>query len=483
MGLEDEITEVDSGELYSDVTDADEEPGDPLVDESAPEPKVLFVDDEHHILKAVRRLFVDRDFELLTAESGEEALEIVKANPIAVLVSDQRMPGISGTELLDFVRKNNPNTIRIMLTGNNDISTALEAINRGAVFRFVTKPWSHDDFLHTIDLALEQYHLRESKDRNERRIAAQNKELQQLNDKLRDFNEQLEDRVQERTKEVVAKKKEVARLYGELQQSFDGVIKALLCIMELGEIHVVEHCQRTAERVRRFGEHLGIDAELNRELERAALLHWIGLINASAPLFRKPIEEFDAVETATWEFHPLLGQQALRHVPALHDVGRFILYYLHRYDDRDFQPGAPFSGASAEEMDEEFIRGCQILGICSAFEQVKTSRQGATTGDSESRSWVQEGLRVISEGSGGRFDPDLVRRFKDWVGRKLESTRGRQVVISFDELESGMVLARPLETEQGIPVAPRDMIITEELIERLERFRDSNGLKEIHVWE
>lgn len=434
--------------------------------------KVLVVDDEVHILKAVRRLFLGQDYDVTTVDNGEEARRILGEEEIAVIVSDQRMPGMTGAELLRHAKKSSPNTVRIMLTGNNDVTTAVEAINEGAVFRFVAKPWDHDEFLHLIELAIEHHELLSSKERYENYIQSQNEKLRQLNDEL-------EDRVRERTQEVVAKGEEVSRLYSELQDSFDATIKALLCIMELGEIHVVEHCQRTAERVRLFSEFLKVDGELARELERAALLHWIGLINSSASLFRKDISELDAVEQATWEFHPLLGQQAIQHVPELREAGRFILQYLRRYDDPYFQPGEP-SDERDEVLQEDFIMGCRILSICSAFERVRTRFDRTVKSD-----WSQvtkNGLKLLDEGSGSQFDPELVSRFHEMMSRELSTSRSREIVMPFDELEPGMVLARPLETAQGIPVAPRDMIITAELIERLGRFRDSNGLNAIHVW-
>lgn len=445
--------------------------------------QVLFVDDEQHILKAVRRLFSERDYGVLTARDGEEALELLGREDIAVLVSDQRMPGMSGAELLDYARRNFPQITRVMLTGNNDGSTAVEAINQAEVFRFVTKPWEHDHFLKVVDLALEQHELKISKEQYEDHIRAQNEELRRVNGKLQRFNEKLEKAVEERTREVVEQKREIDELYRELQDSFDGMLNALLSIMELGEIDIVEHCRRTAARVSEFGEFLGIDDEMLRELERAALLHWIGLINASPSMIRKSVDDFDAVEQATWEFHPLLGQQAIRHVRALEATGRYILYYLRRYDDPEFSPGVSDAQLGDEELTESFIRGCQILGMCSSFEQVRTAYQGSNGGGKRPDDWMSEGLTILDEGSGGRFDPELVDEFRAMMGDKKESSTRRQIAVSFDELESGMVLAQPLETAQGIPVAPRDMIITPELIERLERFRDSNGLDEIYVWD
>ena len=441
--------------------------------------RILVVDDERHILKAVRRLFAGREFDLITAEDGSKALELLRQKTVSVLIADQRMPGMTGIELLDYARNHFPKTVRMMLTGNNDVSTAIKAINEGEVFRFVTKPWDHDNFLHIVDLALEQYELQASKERYEEHIESQNDELRNLNQELRQFNDELEQRVEARTREVRESNRKISRLYSELQDSFDGMIKALLCIMELGDIQVVEHCQRTAERVVMFAEYLEFDDTMIRELERAALLHWLGLINASPALIGKDLDDFDAVEEATWEFHPLLGQQAIRHVPALHEAGRLVLHYLSRHDDPEFAPGEPSSDEGGEPLTEEFIGACQVLAICSFFERVKTAR----TTDDGNRDFVKEGLEVVEARSGGRFNPELVGEFKELMGDRLATSGNTQVVVGFEKLEPGMVLARPLETAHGIPVAPRDMIITEELIERLERFRDSKGLGEIYVWD
>ncbi len=478
----DTIDEAPEGFEFIDVDETIETTTevDFVIDDAEPY-KVLFVDDETHILKAVRRLFSGRDYEVVTATGGEEAIELMSKESIAVVVSDQRMPEISGAELLDYARRNCPHTTRIMLTGNNDASTAVEAINKGEVFRFVTKPWDHDDFLRIMELALEQHELKVSKERYEAHIRAQNDKLLQANDKLQRFNEKLEEAVTERTREVVEQKREIGELYSELQHSFDGVIKALLAIMELGEINIVEHCRRTADRVRQFGAFMDMEEETLRELERAALLHWIGLINASPSMVQKSVSEFDAVEQATWDFHPLLGQQAICHVPALEETGRFILYYLRRYDDAGFSAGQSDARFDGEELTKSFVTGCQVLGICSAFEQVRTAYQRRQDKAMEPDEMLLVGLRMV-EDADGRFDPALVEKFCKMMKAELGSSEKQKMVVSFDKLESGMVLAKPLETAQGIPVAPRDMIITEELIERLQRFRDSNGLDEIYVW-
>jgi response regulator RpfG family c-di-GMP phosphodiesterase len=122
--------------------------------------KILFVDDEIHVLKAMKRIFRQENYELLTAESGQSALTVLeKQQPVHAIISDHRMPGMTGAELLKQIKAKYPGTIRIMLTGYADVDAVMGAINEGAVYKFITKPWNDHDLRLTVSLALEQYDL------------------------------------------------------------------------------------------------------------------------------------------------------------------------------------------------------------------------------------------------------------------------------------------------------------------------------------
>ncbi|MFN0301534.1 MAG: response regulator [Burkholderiales bacterium] len=103
---------------------------------------ILFVDDEEAVVKTLRAIF-RFDHNVLTATSGAEALELLKIRDVHVIVSDQRMPGMSGLQLLTKVREASPNTIRILLTGFSDLAAIVGSVNEGEVFRFISKPWNH----------------------------------------------------------------------------------------------------------------------------------------------------------------------------------------------------------------------------------------------------------------------------------------------------------------------------------------------------
>jgi response regulator RpfG family c-di-GMP phosphodiesterase len=117
-------------------------------------PILLVVDDEPLVLKSLERLFED-DFDVLKAESGAQALELLRANRVDVLVSDQRMPGMTGVELFERCTTVSPATMRILLTGYADLEAVRLAVNAGEVFRYLTKPWSNAVLRETVRYGLE----------------------------------------------------------------------------------------------------------------------------------------------------------------------------------------------------------------------------------------------------------------------------------------------------------------------------------------
>jgi response regulator RpfG family c-di-GMP phosphodiesterase len=112
---------------------------------------LLFVDDEPHIVQSLSLLF--DDYTVLTANSGDEALAILKNTPVDVVVSDQRMPQMTGVELLQKVKQSSPNTVRLLLTGYSDLDAVIDSVNAGEIFRYINKPWNSSKLKDTIQLA------------------------------------------------------------------------------------------------------------------------------------------------------------------------------------------------------------------------------------------------------------------------------------------------------------------------------------------
>ena len=139
---------------------------------------VLFVDDEVNILKALQRLFRIEDMNVLCASRASEALELLERHPTQVVVTDQRMPEMSGVDFLAQVREHYPDIVRMMLTGYTEINVAVDAINRGEIYRLITKPWNDDELRATIRQAFEQADLKDEIKRLNRVTREQKQELQ-----------------------------------------------------------------------------------------------------------------------------------------------------------------------------------------------------------------------------------------------------------------------------------------------------------------
>jgi response regulator RpfG family c-di-GMP phosphodiesterase len=432
--------------------------------------KVLVVDDEPYILRALQRLLKREGLEILSANSGSEAITLLRANTIGVLISDQFMPEMRGIELLRHAQDHYPECVRVMLTGNSDLMTAVDAINKGDVFRFINKPWQNEEFVRIIELAVEQHHLLVGRRRYEQFIHEQNATLRRVNDEL-------DRRVRERTAELSSSREQIDKLYRELQVSFDATLLSMLSIMELGDVQIVDHCRRTMRRITQYAEAERLPAPLIRSLERAALLHWIGLITAPSEMFSRLPEDYGAEEQAIWEFHPLLGQQTLHHIPALARVGQIIVHYLRQCQDSEFYPGALLDG---EEIDEELVFSCHLLRLCSAYEHIQTAlrRQGVR----DDLIFHERGVGQLLRHSGTLYEPRLVRRFIDVTQKHIQSPRHERRLSSISELKPGMVLARQLEMSRGSTLAPSNITVTAELLERLMRFDSVSGLGAIYIW-
>ncbi|MEX2590394.1 MAG: hybrid sensor histidine kinase/response regulator [Chitinophagales bacterium] len=119
-------------------------------------PNILYVDDEPNNLTGFKASF-RRDYKIFTAESAEEAMELLKEEDFEVIISDQRMPGMSGVEFFEAIKDDYPQPVRMLLTGYSDIESVIKAINEGNVYRYITKPWEEQDLKLTIDNALEFY--------------------------------------------------------------------------------------------------------------------------------------------------------------------------------------------------------------------------------------------------------------------------------------------------------------------------------------
>jgi FixJ family two-component response regulator len=146
---------------------------------------LLLVDDEQHILSALKRLFRRDGYRVLTAESGAQGLEVLLANRVDVIISDQRMPGMTGVEFLRRAKELRSDTVRMTLSGYTDLQSIIDAVNEGAVYKFLTKPWDDARLRDHVAQAFRVRELAQENHRLSREVTVANTELAEANRQLK----------------------------------------------------------------------------------------------------------------------------------------------------------------------------------------------------------------------------------------------------------------------------------------------------------
>jgi len=159
------------------------------------EKTLLIVDDEENILSSLTRLFRREGYTIFRANSAQEGFEVLKEHSIGVIISDQRMPVMTGVEFLSKVKVSHPDTIRMVLSGYTELKSITDAINEGAIYKFLTKPWNDELLKKNVADAFEHYEIKHKND-------LLNEELKILNESLEKANKALNANVEIKTEEA-----------------------------------------------------------------------------------------------------------------------------------------------------------------------------------------------------------------------------------------------------------------------------------------
>ena len=278
---------------------------------------VLFIDDDPNILKVLQRLLRDADMTVLTASTPEDGLAILEGVEPQVVVSDYQMPGMMGVDLLARVRERYPRTVRLMLTGFSDMQIAVEAVNRGEIFRLITKPCNGDELRSTLRQSFEHFEMKREIEHLHRVTHDQNEQLQEL-------NRGLEKTVEDRTRELAQRNR-------ELRSGYIQTIGALAEAVDAKDPYTRGH----SERVGVYSSRIAREMDLERkEIERvyiAGLLHDVGKIGVPDAVITKP-GRLTEEEFAQIREHPEIGARILEPVTLLREIAPCVRYHHEWYD-------------------------------------------------------------------------------------------------------------------------------------------------------
>ncbi|HEY9792771.1 MAG TPA: HD domain-containing phosphohydrolase [Candidatus Obscuribacterales bacterium] len=356
---------------------------------SDPLTKILVIDDEPANLRLLRRVLGD-EYEVFTAGGGQEGLAVLKQEDIALIITDQRMPGMSGVQVLEASMRIRPDAIKILLTGYTDIQALIDAINSGNVYKYIQKPWDAEDLKLTVKRAVETYNLRRR-------------------------NEQL-----------------VIQLKGALDQLETvsiGTIRALADALDAKCDYTSGHSLRVSRYALTIGKQVGMTDQELRDLEIAGILHDIGKIGVPESILWKPAR-LDPEEQKIMSIHPVRSAQMIEDIPVLKQSRLWVLHH-HEYLDG--------SGYPDHLQGDDIPIGARIILVADAYD--------AMTSDRPYRKSIgyEKASAELLKYSGRQFDQQLVKALLDVVGEKGEKLTSEGIPESFlglklsaiDPLQSG----------------------------------------------
>ncbi len=413
--------------------------------------KILLVVDGVNITKALQRLLMQHDqYDVYTANSGADGISLLEEEQdIGVIVSDQRMPQMTGVEFLTKAHKMTPDAVRILLTGYADMQASIDAINQGAVFRFLTKPWQDDELLQVIDEAARNFWLVAENQRLNELVAEQNIELQE-------WNSRLKHRVLDHTSLIRAKSDELADTNLQLRTSFAETIEALAGLIEMRNRRTPGHNRNVSELATALAVEMELPSEERDQIRSAGLLHDIGKISMSDQLLAKSAEELDSSELKEYRNHVVRGQAAIDMVPALRDIGILIRHHHEKFNNHGFPDRL---------KGDSIPLGAKMICAADTFERMLIKYPEKEALDSA--------LKELSTQWGTALDPALRLSFEK-VAKEIYSHLdiSAEVVerkVSPKELEVGMQLRQDLYSGTGVLLLKKGAIFDETGIDGVRR--------------
>ena len=273
--------------------------------------RVLFVDDEQNILNAVKRLFMSDTIDVLTASTALEGMELMKRNTVAVIVSDNMMPGMNGIAFLEWTKTVSPDSVRILMTGYADLHSAIESINRGEVFRFVTKPWNDTELSQIVLDSIDRY-----------------------------------------------------KIVSSIKSADEAKLLSLAQTIELKDPYTKGHCERVAAYALMLADGMDLSDVMKKNIKYGSWLHDCGKIGVPEIILNKP-SELDDEQFATMKKHSRWGADVAKTAQLPEPVVNIALYHHERFNGEGYPLGLKGINIPLE---------ARVVAIADAFDAMTSDR-------------------------------------------------------------------------------------------------------------
>jgi len=336
---------------------------------------VMIVDDEIMVIRSIVRVLGNEDYNYHFTTDPTAAVKILGNTPIDVIISDQRMPHMTGLELLMQAKRVSPASIRILMSGYSDFDIVIAAINDGQIYQYITKPWNNEKFIHTVYNAIKN---KEETDEKERIIAYRLEDTGKWTAMINQLNKELE-----------IKK--------------ENSVNTLLKVLKAKDYKLYQHSAYVAETAVLLAGILKLQEDQIESIRYAGLFHDIGKISIRDKIMYKDgslnDEEYEQMKN-----HPTVGSEILREVDFLGGIADIVVQHHERIDGKGYPKGM---------KQNEIMLESQIISVADSFEALIENRVYRDKMETE------DALKILAEGKGSRYNADVVDALVALTSEKL----------------------------------------------------------------
>lgn len=403
--------------------------------------RLLLVDDEPAILRSLQRLFRHEQYEINTATSGADALLILEKSPVDLIISDMRMPHMSGAEFLAQARSRFPDTVRILLTGYSDMESTVSAINNGGIFGYLTKPWDAQQLKTLVSQALQDRNLRS----RQKRVLVS----------LKKDQEKLKQCVERQAREMSTSEQYVSEVYKTLQDSYGMCEETLLNMLELrspGERQCASLVDSVAQQIARQVCLSESDCSL---LHSAAYLHAIGKVALPEVLLSIPVRDMTQAQLSNYYQYPAHSAEILVSFPRYCDVSRILLLQKAYLDGT----GSPM------------VNDRHAVPLMARVLMLAVDYADAILGRLTGQALLHEGVIQEMEADASRYDASLLAALSTITMEVSDVSESYDILLPVQSLFDGMSLKKDLHSRQGALLLRSGVRLDQNLITQLCRLQ------------
>ncbi len=412
--------------------------------------KILLLDDELEVLKALTRLF-RKSYDVHAYTSAKEALHAIEETEFALIISDMKMPVMTGDVFLQHACEKSPETPRLLLTGYSDINSTARAINKGKISNYISKPWNNDELRLIVAKAVEHFQLKKS-------VVCLEQELHEKNTQLSEQNKHLESLVDKRTHRLKKMTVDLKKSGKKQRLLLQDMIEMINLIIEDNTGDSKGHVKRVAAHCRLVAEHMELSKQEISQSYLSGLMHEIGKVSINDHLVTKSENNLNRAQLTQRQQNALRGAAILSKVPHLDTIALIIKHQYEWYNG---------SGFPERLKQDDIPVASQILAVVNDYDKLLIGR---ATGNDIS---IAEAQQKIKQLANRKYNPRIVDGYFSVLDHIIDqNTDSIDVCIGVELLEEGMFLSHDILNKQGAVMLTKGTELSSHLIEKLSRYQD-----------